>query len=51
VAAPVARAAPFPAEPVGSSSGTREQAVPPAAGTAATGRSAGTVAPADTDTG
>jgi len=42
VAAPVARAAPFPAEPVVSSSGTQEQAVPPAAGT---------VAPADTDTG
>ncbi len=50
-AAPVAQAAPFPAEPVGSSSGAREQAVPPAAGTEATGISAGTVAPADTGTG
>ena len=51
VAAPVVQAALVPAEPVGSSSGAREQAVPPAAGTEATGRSAGTVAPADTGTG
>jgi len=46
----VAQAALVPAEPVGSSSGAREQAAPPAAGTEATGRSAGTAAPADTGT-
>jgi hypothetical protein len=51
VAAPVAQVAPFPAEQVGSSSGAREQAVSPAAGTEAAGRSAGTAAPADTGTG
>ena len=50
-AAPVAQAVPFPAEPAGSSAGAREQAAPPAAGTEATGRSAGTVAPADTGIG
>jgi hypothetical protein len=51
VAAPVAPAAPSPAEPAGSSTGAREPAVPPAADTEAAGRSAGTVAPADTGTG
>ena len=51
VAAPVAQAAPLPAEPVGSSSGAREPAVSPAAGTEAAGRSADTAAPADTGTG
>jgi len=51
VPAPVAPAAPFPTEPVGSGSEAQERAVQPAAGTEATGRSAGTVAPADTGTG
>ena len=51
MAAPVAQAAPLPAEPVGSSSGAREQAVSPAAGSEAAGRSADTAAPADTGTG
>ena len=51
MAAPVAQAAPVPAAPVGSSSEAREQAEPPVAGIEATGRSAGTVAPADTGTG
>jgi hypothetical protein len=51
VAAPVAQAEPFQAEPVGSSSGAREPAVPPAADTEAAGRSAGIVALPDTGTG
>jgi hypothetical protein len=50
VAAPVAQAAPFPAEPAGSSTEAWEPAVPPAADTEAAGRSAGTVVPADTGT-
>ncbi len=51
VATPVAQAAQFPAEPVGSGSEAWEQAVLPAAGIEAPGRSAGIVAPADTGTG
>ncbi len=51
VAAPVAQAAPFPAEPAESGAGAREPAALPAADTEAVGRSAGTVAPADTGIG
>jgi hypothetical protein len=51
VAAPVAQAALFPAEPAESSAGAREPAALPAADAEAVGRSAGTVAPADTDIG
>ena len=51
MAAPVAQATPFPAEPAGSSTEAWEPAVPPAADTEAAGRSVCTVAPADAGTG
>jgi hypothetical protein len=48
--APVAQAAPFPAERVWRGSEARGQEVPPVAGIGATDISAGTAAPADTGT-